>query len=79
MKIDKKGGKTENQSCYSRYLRSSMEEYKLVNIWRLRNPKDLKFTRREKTRGGLVQSRLDYFLITESMTYLTKMCFQTWK
>ena len=74
IKIDKKDGKIENQSRYSRYLQSSMEEYKLIDIWRLRNPNDLKFTRHEKTRGGLVQSRLDYFLIAESLTYLIKKC-----
>ena len=74
MNIDKKGGKKENQSRYSRYLQNSMEEHKLVDIWRLRNPNDLKFTRREKTRGGLVQSRLDYFLISESITYIVKKC-----
>ena len=73
--MDKKGGKTEKQSRYSRYLESSMEEYKLIDIWRLRNPNDLKFTRRERTRGGLVQSRLDYWLIAESITYLITDCY----
>ena len=72
--IDKKGGKFESQSLYSQNLESSMEEYKLVDIWRLRNPKDLKFTRRERSRAGLVQSRLDYWLISECLTSLVKDC-----
>ena len=74
VKIDKKGGKIEGQSLYSKYLQNSMKEFKLIDIWRLRNPNDHKFTRREITRGGLVQSRLDYFLIAESITYLIKKC-----
>ena len=74
VKLDKKGGKIETQSRYSKNLEASMGEYKLVDIWRLQNPYELKFTRRERTRGGLVQSRLDFWLISESLTYLVKNC-----
>ena len=55
-------------------LETSMEEYKLVDIWRLRNPNKHMYTRRKRTRGGLVQSRLDFWLISESLTYLVKNC-----
>ena len=73
--MDKKGGRKENQSRYSKYLESLMDEYRLIDIWRLRNPNKLRFTWREKTRGGFVQSRLDFFLVDESITYLIKDCF----
>ena len=51
-----------------------MDEYNLVDIWRLRNLNDRKFTQREKNRAGLVQSRLDFWLISESLSYQVKNC-----
>ena len=58
--IDKKGGTHEIYSSYTKNLQSFIEEYKLTDIWRLRHPNELKITRRERTRCGLVQSRLDF-------------------
>ena len=71
---DKKGGRIEYQTQYTKLIESSMDEYNLVDIWRLRNLNDRKFTRREKTRAGLVQSRLDFWLISESLSYQVKNC-----
>ena len=71
---DKKGGRIEHKTQYTKFIETSMEEYKLIDIWRLRNPNELKFTRRERTRGGLVQSRLDFWLISESLQYQLKHC-----
>ena len=44
-----------------------MEEFSLVDIWRLRNQDKHQFTWGGKGRGGIVQSRLDYFLISVSL------------
>ena len=49
-----------------------MMEYSLIDIWRTRHPTEQKFTRTERSRAGLVQSRLDYWLISESITYLIR-------
>ena len=55
-------------------IETTIEEFKLIDIWRLRNPNELKFTRRERARGGLVQSRLDFWLISECIQYQLKHC-----
>ena len=44
----------------------------LVDIWRIRHPNEQTFTQREKTKSGLVQSRLDFFLIVKSISYQVK-------
>ena len=72
IKMDKKGGKIESSSKYSENLKTICEEFSLIDIWRIRNPDTLRFTRRENSRLGIVQSRLDYFLITEGISYLIK-------
>ena len=71
--LDKKGGKSElKESLYCQKLKYIMEEYTLCDIWRVRNPHSLKFTRVERGRGGIVQSRLDYFLVSIGLTYLIR-------
>ena len=67
--LDKKGTRSEIQSKYSVKWNSVIENFKLVDIWRLRHPNELRFTWRARGRNGLVQSRLDYILISESLEY----------
>ena len=62
--IDKQGGVKESQSEYALNIMSIMDNLDLVDIWRIRNPESLKFTWRNRTRAGVVQSRLDYFLVS---------------
>ena len=47
------------------------EELNLIDIWRIRNPHSKIFTRREYSKAGLIQSRLDYKLISNNLSYLT--------
>ena len=68
--LDKKGGKTEQYTAYNNTIHSICEELNLVDIWRIRNPNTKTFTRRENSKSGLIQSRLDYFLISNSLSYL---------
>ena len=72
--IDKKGGNLEKQSTYANNLISLCEEYSLCDIWRIRNPHNKIFTRRENSKSGLIQSRLDYWLISISLTFQTLNC-----
>ena len=43
------------------------EKFDLCDIWRIRNPKTKRFTFRQKHVSGLIQRRLDYFYISNSM------------
>ena len=55
---------------YSRYLLHLIETHDLVDIWNLKYPGVYRFTRRENTRHGPVQSRIDYFLVTSHLEYV---------
>ena len=68
--LDKKGGTNATKSEYTKQLESLMSEYNLIDIWRSRHPNDSKYTRTEKSRNGLIQSRLDYWLLSEGLSYL---------
>ena len=67
--LDKLGGTPEKQSIYSEKLKSFCEEYSLVDIFRIRNEQQI-FTRREFTKAGFVQSRIDYWLTSIQLEYL---------
>ena len=54
--VDKFGGRAEVKSDYCNNLQNFIEELSLVDIWRLRNSSVRQFTRRERTRAGIVQS-----------------------
>ena len=43
------------------------EKFDLGDIWRIRNPKTKRYTFRQKHVSGLIQRRLDYFYISNSM------------
>jgi exonuclease III len=68
--LDKKGGKLENQLPFAKDVISFKDEFELVDIWRLRHPTLRRFTRRERSIGGYVQSRLDYWLISKHLEYV---------
>jgi exonuclease III len=53
-KIDKKGGTLEIRSEYNKQLLYLIQEYSLVDIWRIRNPEKSQFTRIENTKKGIV-------------------------
>ena len=69
---DKKGGKKETVTEYSKNLQYFMEEFSLVDIWRLRNKNATLFTRQERCCNGIVQSRLDYWIVSKAMVYQTR-------
>ena len=71
-KIDKKGGIVEKCSLYAKKVLELNEEFNLVDIWRVTNPDSQKYTWRGRTRNGLVQSRLDYWLISTHLIYNLK-------
>ena len=48
-----------------RYVGDMTIEHDLVDIWRIRNPTDTRFTWRQKS--PLIQRRLDYWLISNDL------------
>ena len=44
-----------------------LEDFDLCNIWRIRNPKTKQFTFRQKHFSGVIQRRLDYLFISNSL------------
>ena len=67
--IDKIGGTKENVSESAQLLLSIIEELNLMDIWRILNTDAKLFTRREMSRNGLVQSRLDFWLTSNDILY----------
>ena len=70
--LDKKGGTIERQSVFAKSIHSFQEEFSLVDIWRIRHPQLARYTRREKSVRGLVQSRLDFWLVSQQLEYNIK-------
>ena len=68
--LDKKGGTKETKSTYCKNLWHMMDEYSLIDIWRHRNTTLSRDTRHERSKNGIVQSRLDFWLISSSLEYL---------
>ena len=65
--LDKRGGIGIQPSSYRDNLIKFIDEFSLVDIWRLRNQDKYQFTWRGKSRSGIVQSRLDFFIISVSL------------
>jgi hypothetical protein len=72
--IDKKGGKTLQPSVYAERIIQIMEEFNLIDIWRICNQDTRRFTWRENSAHGIIQSRLDYFICPSSALYHLKSC-----
>ena len=54
---------------YYKSLLQLIELLDLTDIWRLKNPHTVRYTRREKTRYGFKQTRIDFFLISCGLEY----------
>jgi exonuclease III len=72
--MDKKGGKTALTTAYADRILQTMQELNLIDIWRLCNPDTHRYTWRENTAHGIIQSRLDYFICPNSYLYHLKEC-----
>ena len=74
---DKKGGTPDKESVKRENLRNTMEIFFLSEIWRIRNQGKVQFTWGNSGPKGLVQSRLDFWLISIFLEYdVTKCCIQ---
>ena len=64
---DKKGGLGQTHTHSLQVIRTWMEETDLIDIWRLNNPNDFKFTWKRINPPPGIFCRLDYFLISFGM------------
>ena len=70
--LDKDGGSLEPLSKYSQKLQQLMDNTQLCDIWRCLNPTTKRYTWRQSK--PLVQSRLDYFFISQNITQKIRKC-----
>ena len=70
--LDSYGGKpTLKKKSIAKFIELK-EKFDLCDIWRIRNPKTKRYTFRQKHVSGLIQRRLDYFYISNSMQVSVK-------
>ena len=68
--LDKAGGTKEETYETAKFLLNICDEFSLIDIYRSQNPEGRRYTWRNKGRSGLVQSRLDLFIVSEQLQYL---------
>ena len=66
------GGKSTLKKKSTAKFIGFKEKFDLCDIWRIRNPKTKRFTFRQKHVSGLIQRRLDYIYIFNSMQVSVK-------
>ena len=65
--LDKREGIGTQPSSYRDNLIQFIDEFSLVDIWRLRDQDKSQFTWRGKSHSGIVESRLGFFIISVSL------------
>ena len=72
LQLDAKGGNpTLKKETIATFLKFK-EKYNIVDIWRVRNKAAKKFTFRQSHFSGILQRRLDYIFVSNSMQYSIK-------
>ena len=62
--LDGRGGNKERKES-AKFVEEMCVEHDLIDIWRIRNPTDTRFTWRQKT--PIIQRRLDYWLVSDCL------------
>ena len=65
--LDAKCGRPTLKKRYVAKLFSVIERFTLVDIWRVRNQNKRRYTFRQSHQAGYLQSRLDYFFVSNSL------------
>ena len=63
---------SSHNKLYFDSMHKLMNNFDLVDIWRLKHPNTNRSTRREKTRYGFIQSRIDFLLISCHLEFFVK-------
>lgn len=72
--LDKIGGINENKSKAAQEMETFKTDFNLIDLWRTMYPDSKRCTHRQISKAGLVQSRLDYFLISTYLLYDVECC-----
>ena len=70
LKSDKKGGRSATHSQAVKSILNIMEEFSLIDVWRMKNPTTHRYTWHSKN----VHCRLDFFLISFNLISQVKSC-----
>ena len=62
--LDGRGGNQKRNES-AKYVEELSVEHDLIDIWRIRNPSEARFTWRQKT--PIIQRRLDYWLVSDCL------------
>jgi exonuclease III len=68
--LDRDGGNPSHNESVKRKINTFLNDFDLIDIWRIRNPYLRQFTWRQK--NPLVQSRLDFWLISNNLQDIIK-------
>ena len=70
--LDDIGDHVTRSVSYRNSLTQLLELLNIADIWRIRHPFTKQYTRREKTRFGIKQTRIDYILVSHHLGFTTK-------
>ena len=71
-KVDKKGGNVKVKENVVKNIKEIIDTFDLIDIWRYLNPDVHRYTWRQN--NPLIQCRLDYFLMSDSLIEYVKDC-----
>ena len=72
--MDKIGGNHNHSSKATLEIENIKSDMNIIDIWRTLHPDSTRCTRRQMSKSGLVQSRLDFWLISTFMLYDVEKC-----
>jgi len=70
--LDKSGGKRNSENLPPNEMKLFMDDFSIVDVWRIQNPTCKRYTYRQKS--PLIQTRLDFYLISNSIQDMVKDC-----
>ena len=70
--LDDVGDDVTRSVSYRNSLTQLLELLDIADIWRIRHPSTKQYTRCEKTRFGIKQTRIDYILVSHHLGFTTK-------
>ena len=72
--VDKIGGINVAKSKVNRELELLKDDLNLIDVWRTLHPDSTRCTHRQMSRAGLVQTRIDFWLISTFMLFDIDEC-----
>jgi len=67
--IDRKGGNYTQWNDNIDIMEEMTTKFDLIDIWRVRNPEKTRYTFRQKSSSGIIQSRIDRIYVSDTLQY----------